>query len=130
MMWHVALVALGGGIGAVARHLVNQLALRVIGSGFPAGTLAVNLLGSLRMGVVVGWLVARSAGGSTTQDLRLFLATGCLGGFTTFSAFSLDVIVLWERGEIAVAVAYAFVSVLAAVGALFVGLWIARGVFA
>ncbi|WP_306031004.1 fluoride efflux transporter CrcB [Stappia sp. MMSF_3263] len=119
-MINLLLVALGGGLGAAGRHLVNLAALRSFGPGFPAGTLAVNVLGSLLMGLLVGWLAAR-AGGSGNA-LRLFLATGFLGGFTTFSAFSLDVALLWERGALGVAALYAGVSVTASILALFAGL--------
>lgn len=119
-MINLLLVALGGGLGAAGRHLVNLAALRSFGPGFPAGTLAVNVLGSLLMGLLVGWLAAR-AGGSGNA-LRLFLATGFLGGFTTFSAFSLDVALLWERGALGVAALYAGISVTASILALFAGL--------
>lgn len=119
-MQHLILVALGGGLGAAGRHLVNLAALRAFGPGFPAGTLAVNVAGSLLMGLLVGWLAAR-AGGSGNA-LRLFLATGFLGGFTTFSAFSLDVATLWERGALATAALYAGISVAASILALFAGL--------
>ena len=119
-MINLLLVALGGGLGAAGRHLVNLAALRSFGPGFPAGTLAVNVLGSLLMGLLVGWLAAR-AGGSGNA-LRLFLATGFLGGFTTFSAFSLDVALLWERGALGAAAPYAGISVTASILALFAGL--------
>src|SRR5690606_31761018 len=94
-MYHLLLVALGGAVGSALRHLVNLSALRLAGPGFPFGTLAVNLTGSFAMGVLVE-LIARRFGAS--NELRLFLMTGVLGGFTTFSAFSLDTAVLWERG--------------------------------
>ncbi|WP_428697498.1 fluoride efflux transporter CrcB [Stappia sp.] len=119
-MQHLFLVALGGGLGAAGRHLVNLAALRTFGPGFPAGTLAVNVLGSLLMGLLVGWLASRAGG--TGNALRLFLATGFLGGFTTFSAFSLDVATLWERGALGVAALYAGISVTASILALFAGL--------
>src|SRR3712207_1029135 len=96
-MYHLGLVAVGGGIGAAARHLVNVAALRLIGPGFPAGTLAVNVAGGLLMGLLAGYLAFKSERGG--EALRLFLATGFLGGFTTFSAFSLDAVLLWNRGE-------------------------------
>lgn len=124
-MLHLSLVALGGAIGAALRHLVNLLALRLFGPNFPWGTLAINVLGSLAMGLFVG-LLARRLGGST--ELRLFVATGILGGFTTFSAFSLDFATLWERGETFSAFGYAFASVITAILALFLGMWLARSI--
>lgn len=122
-MVHLLLVAIGGAIGASIRHLVNLGSLKLIGPLFPWGTMAINIVGSLAMGLFIGWL-ARRAG--TSNELRLFVATGILGGFTTFSAFSLDFAVLWERGTPAPALAYAFVSVVGSLLALFVGLWLAR----
>ncbi|SDU20507.1 fluoride efflux transporter CrcB [Stappia sp. ES.058] len=122
-MTHFLLVALGGALGAGSRHLVNQAALRWVGPGFPVGTLTVNILGSLAMGLLIGWLAARTSPGGTGAGLRLFLATGVLGGFTTFSAFSLDVVFLWERGQPMAALGYAAVSVAASLVALLAGLW-------
>ena len=122
-MYHFSLVALGGGIGASSRHLVNMGALRLFGTGFPAGTMAVNIVGGLLMGLLAGWLVRR---GSATNELRLFLGTGVLGGFTTFSAFSLDAVTLWQRGTWGTALGYVLGSVLASIAALLAGLWIMR----
>ena len=124
-MLHLLLVAIGGAIGAAMRHLANLLALRLVGPNFPWGTLAINVLGSLAMGLFVG-LLARRFGGST--ELRLFVATGILGGFTTFSAFSLDFATLWERGATISAFGYAFASVISAILALFLGMWLARSI--
>ena len=121
---HFVLVAIGGAAGASLRHLANLLALRIAGSGFPWGTFFVNVVGSLIMGLFVGWL-ARRAGGST-NELRLLIATGFLGGFTTFSAFSLDAVSLWERGAQLPAFLYVATSVLVAISALFAGLWLTR----
>ena len=90
------LVFLGGGLGASARHLVNLQAMRALGMSFPFGTLTVNVLGSFIMGVVIEGAALRW---NLSQDLRLFLTTGVLGGFTTFSAFSLDAAALWQRGR-------------------------------
>ncbi|TKT79284.1 fluoride efflux transporter CrcB [Aquamicrobium sp. LC103] len=122
-MYHFLIVAAGGALGAGARHLVNLAFLRMLGAGFPWHTLAVNVAGSLAMGVIVE-LIARRFGAS--NELRLFLATGILGGFTTFSAFSLDFAVLFERGAMFQAAAYAIASVILAILALFLGLWLAR----
>lgn len=123
-MTHFLLVALGGAIGASFRHLAGLASLRIMGPGFPWGTLFVNVLGSLIMGLFIAWL-ARRAGGSSSE-LRLFFATGVLGGFTTFSAFSLDVVSLFERGEIAASMGYVLASVMLSVCALFIGLWFGR----
>ncbi|MEC9342809.1 MAG: fluoride efflux transporter CrcB [Pseudomonadota bacterium] len=123
-MNHFLLVAMGGAVGASLRHLANLLALRWTGPGFPWGTMFVNIAGSLAMGLFVGWL-ARRAGGSS-NELRLLVATGFLGGFTTFSAFSLDVATLWERGAVVPAFAYVLASVVLAISALFAGLWLTR----
>jgi CrcB protein len=123
-MLHLGLVAAGGAIGAASRHLVILGALRLFGPGFPVGTLAVNVVGCLLMGILAGILAERldPAG----QGLRVFLATGLLGGFTTFSAFSLDAALLWERGEAGAAFGYVLASVVLSVGALAVGLGVAR----
>lgn len=122
-MKHLLLVALGGGIGAGLRHLVGVAALRLLGPGFPWGTFAVNVAGSFAMGVFIAWL-ARHVG--NLQDLRYFVATGVLGGFTTFSAFSLDVAVMWERGDAGLAGAYIAGSVVLSLAAIFAGLWLVR----
>lgn len=118
------IVFLGGGLGAVLRHGVNLLALRVPGAGaFPWSTLCVNVVGSLLMGALTAYFV-RHGGGS--MDARLFLATGVLGGFTTFSAFSLDVVLLVQRGEPGLALLYALASVCLSVAALLAGLAVMR----
>jgi CrcB protein len=122
-MYHVLVVAAGGAVGAALRHLVNLATLRLFGPTFPWGTLTVNIVGSFAMGVFIE-LLARRAGASS--ELRLFIATGILGGFTTFSAFSLDVAVLWERGAHATVAGYVAVSVAGAIAALFAGLSIVR----
>lgn len=123
-MQAVVLVFVGGGLGAVARHLFNLAAARLFGIAFPWGTLGVNITGGLLMGLLTAWLATRYAG--TVDHLRLFLATGVLGGFTTFSAFSLDAVVLWERGAHAAAVIYVAASVVLAIAALGAGLAIGR----
>lgn len=120
-MYQLGLVALGGGIGASCRHLVNLLAARLPGPGFPAGTLAVNVLGGLLMGVLAGFVAVRYSTGG--QGIRLFLGTGVLGGFTTFSAFSLDAVLLWQRGDSVAAISYVLASVVLSIGALVAGLF-------
>lgn len=117
------IVFLGGGFGAVCRHAVNLGIGRATGHGFPWGTMVVNVAGSLAMGLLIAWLARRSAG---DFDLRLLLATGFLGGFTTFSAFSLDAVALYERGALTAAAAYVMASVTMSILALFGGLWLAR----
>ena len=115
-------VALGGGVGAVLRHLVGLASLRAFGPGFPYGTMIANVVGSLLMGLLIEWLVRR--GGS--PQLRLLLATGLLGGFTTFSSFSLDAVALWERGEGALALGYVVGSVALGLLGLVAGLAVGR----
>lgn len=117
------LVFVGGGFGAVARHLSGMAVMRAAGPGFPWGTMVVNIAGSLAMGLLIAWLARRSSGDS---ELRLLLATGFLGGFTTFSAFSLDAVTLYERGALTAAAAYVIASVTVSILALFGGLWLAR----
>ena len=112
----------GGAVGAGARHLVGRAALGLFGPGFPWGTLAVNLAGGLLMGLLAGTL-ARTSGG---ESWRLLLGTGVLGGFTTFSAFSLDAVTIAQRGEMATAALYVVASVAGAILALLGGLALAR----
>ena len=123
-MFNLLLVVIGGGIGAGIRHLTNIGALRLVGPNYPLGTMAINIVGSFAMGLFIATLMRR--GGS--NELRLFVATGIFGGFTTFSAFSLDFATLWERGATIPALGYALASVVGAIVALFVGLWLARTV--
>ena len=120
------LVFLGAGIGGCLRHTANLLAARLLGTGFPWGTFLINITGSLVMGLMAGLLAFRS-GANWTQHARLFLLTGVLGGYTTFSAFSLDTALLVERGELELAAAYVGGSVALALAAVFGGLAIARG---
>lgn len=117
------LVFLGGGLGAMLRHAVNLGAARWLGAGFPVGTLFVNVSGSMLMGLIAGCFAFTGDG---SQAWRLFLATGVLGGYTTFSAFSLDAVALWERNEIGLAILYVAVSVGLSITGLFAGLWLAR----
>ncbi len=121
---HLLLIMLGGGLGAGGRHLVSMATLRLFGPGFPVGTLAVNVVGSLIMGIFIGWLVKHEF--RDLQALRYFVATGFLGGFTTFSAFSLDTSVLWERGDGHLAMIYVLASVGLSILAVFAGLMIMR----
>ena len=116
----------GAGIGGALRHGVNVLCMQLLGPSYPYGTLLVNAVGSLVMGFIVGYLAFQ---GEAPQALRLFLTTGVLGGFTTFSAFALDTAVLWERGDVAGSAAYVLVSVASAVLGLFASLALARMMF-
>lgn len=122
------LVALGGALGAGLRHGVGLAAVRHLPAGWPWATGFVNGAGSLAMGLLAGWLALKADGAS--QEMRLFLATGLLGGFTTFSAFSLEVVNMLRAGETVKAALYAALSVAIGVGALFIGLWMARRIFA
>lgn len=119
-------VFLGAGIGGALRHGVNILCARAFGLQFPWGTITVNVLGSLLIGLIAGWLAFRSGGGG--QSVRLFVVTGILGGFTTFSAFSLDVALLWERGAMGPALAYVLASVGLSIAAVFAGLALVRSI--
>jgi len=123
-MIHLALVALGGAIGSGCRHLVNLGSLRLFGPNYPVGTLTVNVAGGLLMGLLAGYFALRYSGGG--QGLRLFLATGILGGFTTFSAFSLDALTLWERGAMLQAGLYVLGSVFLSLIAAALGLMLSR----
>ncbi len=114
----------GGALGSAARYLVGRLALASLGPNYPWGTLAVNLIGGFLMGLLAGAL-ARSGG---SEHTRLLVGVGVLGGFTTFSAFSLDTALMIERGDWGVAIAYALVSVVGSILALFAGLYLVRAV--
>lgn len=116
------IVFIGGGIGAAMRHGVNLFCARMFGLHFPYGTLTVNIVGSIVMGLLTAYFAFK--GGS--QPWRMFLTTGVLGGFTTFSAFSLDVAVLYERGETGLATFYVVASVAASIAGLFAGLALVR----
>lgn len=117
------IVFLGAGIGGAGRHGVNVLSMRLFGPAFPVGTLVVNVLGCLLMGLVAGFFAFR---GHLPQEARLFLTTGILGGFTTFSAFSLDAALLWERGEAGLAALYVGASVILSLVAVAAGLALSR----
>ena len=117
------LVFVGGGIGASLRHTVNMVSARGLGTAFPWGTFIVNISGSLVMGLIAGYLAFK---GGASQPWRLFLMTGILGGYTTFSAFSLDAALLYERGEIAAALFYVLGSVVLSIAGLFAGLALVR----
>ena len=113
------IVFLGAGIGGAGRHGVNVLMARLFGTGFPLGTFTVNVVGCFLMGVIAGFFAFR---GHLPQEARLFLTTGILGGFTTFSAFSLDAALLWERGEGGLAALYVAASVVLTLAGVAAGL--------
>lgn len=119
------LVFLGGGLGAALRYALNLGVPRVLGAGFPWATLIINVVGCFVMGIVSAWFAARA---SIAPEWRLFLTTGILGGFTTFSAFSLDFVQVFERGDAGQAVGYAAASVMLSIMACFAGLALVRGV--
>lgn len=116
-------IGLGGAIGAVSRHFMAHRVALIAGHGFPWGTLAVNILGSFAMGLLVTLLAQRYA---PSQEVRAFLVVGLLGGFTTFSAFSMEVALLIERNTWGLAALYVGSSVMLAITGLFAGIWAAR----
>jgi CrcB protein len=117
------LVAVGGALGSMLRYGVGRWAIVAMGPGFPFGTFAVNIIGGFLMGLLAGWLARFGDGG---EDLRLLLGVGVLGGFTTFSAFSLEVYNMITRAEVALASAYAVSSVAGSVLAVLAGVWLMR----
>ena len=127
-MWNLLLVAGGGAVGSVMRYGLGVQAARVFGSGWPYGTLAANVIGGLLMGALVAVLAWR--GGADQERWRLLLGVGVLGGFTTFSAYSLELALMIERREWASAAAYGLVSVALSVAALFAGLFLLRRLLA
>ena len=116
-------VFFGGGLGAATRHGVNMTAARLLGTAFPYGTLFINIVGSLVMGLIAEYFALKSG---LPQRWLLFLTTGILGGFTTFSAFSLETALLYERGQAANALIYVVASVVLAIAGLFAGMSIVR----
>ena len=127
-MSKLLLVVLGGGAGAAARYAVGSHAWRLFGTGWPFGTFICNVVGGLMMGLLVGFLAHR--GGADQERLRLLFGVGVLGGFTTFSAYSLEVVLMVERREWSLAIVYSLGSVLLSLAALFAGLLLMRRVLA
>ena len=117
------LVFIGGGLGSTLRHMVNVVCPRLLGTAFPYHTFIINITGSTVMGLIAGYLAFK---GEASQPWRLFLMTGILGGYTTFSAFSLDTALLYERGEIGLALFYVLGSVVFSIAGLFAGLALVR----
>ena len=122
-MFSYLIIFLGAGLGGAMRHGVNVAVTRAVGTGFPLGIMVINVTGCLVMGLIAGWFALR---GQASQEWRLFLTTGILGGFTTFSAFSLDAAVLWERGEPVLTAIYVLGSVVLSLAGVFAGLWMVR----
>ena len=120
-------IATGGAIGALERYGLNIGAVKLVGTGFPYGTLAVNIVGSFVMGALIA-IFANAW--QPSETVKLFLITGFLGAFTTFSTFSLDAVVLFERGALLASAVYIAASVCLSIAALFAGLWLIRGVLA
>jgi len=123
MLMNYLLVFVGGGLGASLRHAVNVGCARACGLNFPYGTFVINISGSLVMGLIAGYLAFK---GEASQPWRLFVMTGILGGYTTFSAFSLDAVLLYERGELGVAAFYVVGSVALSIAGLVAGLALVR----
>jgi fluoride exporter len=117
------IVFFGGGLGAALRHGVNIWVARLIGTAFPYATMIENVTGSLVMGMLAAYFAFK---GDATQHWRLFMTTGILGGYTTFSAYSLDVALLYERGALGLAALYATASVVLSIAGLFAGLALVR----
>ena len=122
----ILMVAIGGAIGAVARQQSNQLILRIFGGEFPIGTIFVNILGSFIVGLLFELFATKI---TLSDEWRSLIFTGVLASFTTFSSFALDVALLSERNEYYYALCYIGMSVVLSIGALFVGLWVMRGLF-
>jgi CrcB protein len=117
------LVFIGGGLGSSLRHTISVASARALGTAFPYHTFIINITGSIIMGLVAGYLAFK---GGPSQHWRLFLMTGVLGGYTSFSAFSLDAALLYERGQIALALLYVLGSVVLSIAGLFAGLALVR----
>ena len=122
-MYQLILVAIGGALGATFRHLVGLATMKLLGIGVPWGTFTVNVIGALLMGVFIEFMYQRELANS---ELRLFVATGFLGGFTTFSAFAYDFREFWVKGELVVAFSYMVGSVVFSLLAIFLGFWLVR----
>ena len=119
------IVFLGGGVGAALRHGINLGTARFLSNGFPYATFFINITGSFVMGLIAAWFAFK---GDASQHWRLFLTTGILGGYTTFSTFSLDAALLYERGQLGLAAGYVIGSVLLGLIGLFAGLALVRSI--
>ncbi len=132
LMSSLLYVACGGAIGASLRYVLGLAAARSLGPDYPYGTMAANVLGGFLMGVLAGWLAFKVVGPSETvsENLKLFLGVGLLGGFTTFSTFSLDAVTMLEKKAYGSFLGYSVGSVVLSIGAVMIGLMLARKVFA
>lgn len=124
-MTSILQVAIGGAIGAVGRYLTGVATVRMMGHGYPWGTLTVNIVGSFLMGILIVVLMTKDGG----MRIAPLLMTGMLGGFTTFSAFSLDALTIYERGQVGTAAIYVIASVVLSLLAIFLGVMAARGIW-
>ncbi len=122
-MYAYLIVFLGSGIGGALRHGVNQLITHFLGTKFPFGIITINITGSLILGLLTGYFAFK---GEAPQHWRLFLTTGIVAGYTTFSTFSLDSVLLWERGDLLLSAVYIFFSVALSLAAIMAGIWIMR----
>ncbi|MES5096924.1 fluoride efflux transporter CrcB [Agrobacterium sp. BA1120] len=125
-MLNIALVALGGAIGSVARYLVGLWGVRLAGANFPWGTITVNVVGAFLIGLMVEMVARRF---DASAEMRVFIVTGILGGFTTWSSFTLDAVVLFERGDMGLAALYLGASLVVSFAAIFAGLALGRALF-
>lgn len=126
MIASIAAIAGGGALGAVLRHSVNQGAMHYFGTSYPLGTIGVNIIGSFIMGLLISYFAHIW---QPSAEVKAFLVTGLLGAFTTFSTFSLDFVLLWERGDEMAAFVYVLASVFFAIGAMLFGMAVIRWVF-
>ncbi|UHS61350.1 fluoride efflux transporter CrcB [Agrobacterium vaccinii] len=125
-MLNIALVAIGGAIGSVARYLVGVWGVKLAGPNFPWGTITVNVVGAFFIGLMVEIIARRF---DASSEVRVFIVTGILGGFTTWSSFTLDAVVLFERGDLGLAAVYLLASLVVSFAAIFAGLALGRALF-
>lgn len=125
-MLNIALVAIGGAIGSVARYLVGVWGVKLAGPNFPWGTITVNVVGAFLIGLMVEMIARRF---DASSEVRVFIVTGILGGFTTWSSFTLDAVVLFERGDLGLAAVYLLASLIVSFAAIFAGLALGRALF-
>ncbi|WP_284777549.1 fluoride efflux transporter CrcB [Agrobacterium sp. lyk4-40-TYG-31] len=125
-MLNIALVAVGGAIGSVARYLVGVWGVKLAGPNFPWGTITVNVVGAFFIGLMVEMIARRF---DASSEVRVFIVTGILGGFTTWSSFTLDAVVLFERGDLGLAAVYLLASLVVSFAAIFAGLALGRALF-
>jgi fluoride exporter len=125
-MEHAAYVALGGALGSLLRYLTGMATIRLLGPFLPWGTFTVNIVGSFCIGLLMEWIARKM---NASADVQLFLVTGVMGGFTTFSSFSLDVLSLAERGDVLWSMAYVLATVGLGIAAVFGGVAVGRAIF-